>query len=568
MEFKKSFKALLGLLLLFQVAYTIFLFSIGYNDIVHLILSRTGKLHKIQEFQNAYLTASKFYLIRYLFLSLTILYAIVCYYLADTLYKILNRIVYAISKEAKKNFNKLHTLEKHDKIILLSVSIFFILYRLYHIIILPISYDEGWSYLNFFSKNVIVSALYYPAPNNHILYSIFANLFTLIPIDPKIAIRLPNLFVGLFSALLIYVFFKDFFNENIALMGYITFSSLFPTNLYSIHARGYMLIALFSILIIFPILKLTLVRNRKIYWVTFIIASILGFYTIPTFLYPFGSVCLFAVIAFVYKKNYLPIKYLIYSGAIIVIVTALLYLPTFYISGTDALLNNANIKNVKGETHIKLEHLQSTANWLWGINTGGTLLMAVMIIASFLGSVFLKKTNNKLMALFIFTLFLLPIIFVFAQNVLAYERTWIYLTIIIILFLSVTIFQVISDKIQYFSKKINYLFLLPMLLLTNFNHIYDKICSNDFTAGNFAQQYLIHSSFQNIYINYDYYDIIITYNLSRVNNTIKIDRHDSYDQNKLYDYLILRKSNRQFTPDLEGYILDYEDQSVKGYKKL
>ncbi len=566
--------SLIGLLLLFQIACTIYLFSTTYNDFILFILNKTGKLHKIDEFENSYLTISKFNFIRYFSFAITILYGAIIYFIVTHSNKILNSFYNAFSALincVKRNIFKIISLQKHEKIILLSTLTFFVLYRLYQIIVLPISYDEAWTYMNFSSKNIIVSALYYPAPNNQILYSMITNVFLLLPIDDKIAIRLPNLLIGVIAALLIFIFLKDFFNKNTALMGFITFSSLFPVNLYSIQARGYMLIVLFSILITYAIFKIVFVRSRKIYWAVFIIASILGFYTIPTFLYPFVSVSFFAFIAFLYEKNYWLIKYLIYSGVIITIAVILLYLPPFYISGTDALFNNSNIQNVANnpeKINIKLNHLQSTANWLWGINIGGTLLMAIIIVISLVSIFFFKNYNNKLMMLFVFISLALPIIFVFIQNVVAYQRTWIHLTFILIIFLSLTLFQFISNKILSMPTKIFYLFLLPIFLLTNFNYLYHKICITDFLAENFTQQHLVDSSFKNIYINYDYYDTIITYILTVSHNSIIIDRHDAYDKNKPYDYLILKKSNQQFNPSLEDFILDYEDYYIKAYKKI
>src|SRR5712671_5590327 len=47
---------------------------------------------------------------------------------------------------------------------------------------LPVAYDEASTYLNFTSHSPLVSMLYYPAPNNHILHSVITSFTKYIPL--------------------------------------------------------------------------------------------------------------------------------------------------------------------------------------------------------------------------------------------------------------------------------------------------------------------------------------------------------------------------------------------------
>ena len=49
---------------------------------------------------------------------------------------------------------------------------------IYYAIRLPVTYDEAWTYLYFTINSPLVSASFYPAPNNHILFSLLARVTT------------------------------------------------------------------------------------------------------------------------------------------------------------------------------------------------------------------------------------------------------------------------------------------------------------------------------------------------------------------------------------------------------
>ena len=88
----------------------------------------------------------------------------------------------------KINISKFISAEKQflDKILYSKFYLLLILplvFNLYLIISLPITYDEAWTYNNFISKGLLVSVSYYPMPNNHVLYNAICSIINLFSIQ-------------------------------------------------------------------------------------------------------------------------------------------------------------------------------------------------------------------------------------------------------------------------------------------------------------------------------------------------------------------------------------------------
>ena len=76
-------------------------------------------------------------------------------------------------------------------------------------------------------------------------------------------------------------------------------------------------------------------------WIWFGISSILGFYTIPSFLYPFITLNL---VILLYNRPNRCWQFI--TNAIVTIITIALYLPVIIVNGLDALTNNPWVKPI------------------------------------------------------------------------------------------------------------------------------------------------------------------------------------------------------------------------------
>lgn len=96
---------------------------------------------------------------------------------------------------------------------LIYILIVYILFSLYKIITIPLSIDEAYTYNLFVSKKLWDCVSFYPAPNNHILYSIIAWFFNIIPINKLILLRLPLIIIGCFGIFIFYKYFLKYFHK-------------------------------------------------------------------------------------------------------------------------------------------------------------------------------------------------------------------------------------------------------------------------------------------------------------------------------------------------------------------
>lgn len=124
------------------------------------------------------------------------------------------KLFYFILKNNKKllldikNFNSkfLIYFKKLIKLKIIYLLIIPVFTSLFLITNLPITYDEAFTYLNFIDRGILVSSTYYPAPNNHVLYSIISSLLNHFVSLHSI---LPYRFISLiFYILSIFVFIK------------------------------------------------------------------------------------------------------------------------------------------------------------------------------------------------------------------------------------------------------------------------------------------------------------------------------------------------------------------------
>jgi hypothetical protein len=195
----------------------------------------------------------------------------------------------------------------------------------------PIGYDEAFSFLLFSSKPLSIALSNYLSPNNHLLHTFFVHIFFKLFGPAPAIIRLPAFFAGILIIWANYAWVKRIYDKNSALISSALLAASSILVEYSSNARGYTLMILFSILALSSAHKLISSQLQRGYlW--FIISSALGFYIIPTFIYPF-SVCIailsFYIISEFRKSSQINITPLLISLFVVALLTILLYLPIF-----------------------------------------------------------------------------------------------------------------------------------------------------------------------------------------------------------------------------------------------
>jgi MFS family permease len=148
----------------------------------------------------------------------------------------------------------------------------------------PIRYDEAVTYLAFVSKGFTVVTTSYEGPNNHVLHSILVWVSSRVSRD-EWCLRLPAFVAGCLVPLLTYLVGRRLYDVRTALFGAALTAVSVHLIEYATSARGY------SMLVAFALVQILLAddvvrrgRQRDFLW--FAVVTALGFYTIPTMLYP------------------------------------------------------------------------------------------------------------------------------------------------------------------------------------------------------------------------------------------------------------------------------------------
>jgi hypothetical protein len=245
----------------------------------------------------------------------------------------------------------------------------------------------------------------------------------------------------------------------------------------SFMARGYALIFLFFNLSLFSALNIIDGNNSTKNWVFFGISSVLGFYSIPIFLYPF---IIFNVLIFVYNpKN---VKKQIIANVVIGILVFLLYLPIIVINGIGSLTNNSFVASISRASVVSQlpTFFYNAISDIMGIHS---LFVLVAIIISLI-VLFLKRDSKSLILYGI--LCFSPFVLLTIHSVVPPSRVFIYYGFIFVLLVFTPYHQFIS-KLR-FSYLIPILIAIQVAFFVNFNRTIRSKMDNDIISNEIAKK--------------------------------------------------------------------------------
>ena len=296
---------------------------------------------------------------------------------------------------------------------------------------LPIYYDEAWTYLIFTRYGVAEAATFYPMPNNHILLSILTCFTSAIKVFPTLQIRLVSIIASLVTAIIVFRWLEKVFLWRVALIGTALMLGNYAFLHYAVLARGYALQNLFFVLAAYSIAHLAQINTTK-YRIFYALAIILGFWTLPSFVYPTVSLHILYIIVLWRSK-----KAIVQDSLAIAIGIWCCYFPVF-IRNTikNIVFNDVTASLPFAEFWSKLPfHIHDTTNFLLGTaitNYSYTtiLLVAVLSVLLLAATIYYDKNKTK-SHLFMGTawVFISPALWLILHRVVPFERTWTYLSL-------------------------------------------------------------------------------------------------------------------------------------------
>jgi hypothetical protein len=282
---------------------------------------------------------------------------------------------------------------------MLLILISAIILRLVHIFEQFI-HDEGYTFAVFSSTSLFNIVTNYHLPNNHVLNSLLIYFSThLFGIQPW-AVRLPTLLAGLLLIPATFKLASQIYDKYTALLSAILITILPGAILYSTRARGYSLVALFTVLSF--IIANYIIENKNLFaWSLLILFSALGFYSVPVMLFPFGIIFVWLFFENLFtppgpygsKLNFL--KYWFLAGLSTATLVLILYTPIFIYSGADKVFANQWVSPAPWSGYISSIPSQawiSLYDWTYGLSSFWVILLAVGFCLSL---VFHKKISRN-----------------------------------------------------------------------------------------------------------------------------------------------------------------------------
>jgi 4-amino-4-deoxy-L-arabinose transferase-like glycosyltransferase len=349
-------------------------------------------------------------------------------------------------------------------------------------------------------------------------------------------LRISSLAFSFATLIVHYQFIKKHFSQKMALSVAGIASLLFLNIYYSYMSRGYELVSLCFILSLFCAFTIIKEPNPNKNWVFLGLFSVIGFFTVPTYLYPFISLNCFIVL--LQRKTLW--KQLLLVGCVLLIVF-LLYLPIIYANGLEALTNNTYVKPLPLHTVLRSlpKYYLITLAEITGIHW--VVIVLLLLFSCYL----IFKTKNKTTIYFTIIFIATPLLFLSVQRVLPYARVFTYYNYIIVLLVLLPLQRKI-DKVPY-SLLLPIILTLQIGLVLNFNwKIYsyeDKDNAINITAAKLIPKILgNHKYLMN--------DVLLPYNLEfelkdkgYTNYSIKETSYKKISADTIsdYDYVVLKK---------------------------
>ena len=204
-------------------------------------------------------------------------------------------------------------------------------------------YDESFTYLHYASQPLAVGMSDYSYPNNHIFHTLLVHITYRTLGDAPWVLRLPAFLAGVLIMPAVYALGRLMYNKHAALLSTAFAACSWPLISYSTQSRGYTLLCLVFLLLL--IIAIRIGRSSGLApWLTLAVLAALGFYTIPIMLYPFGVVVLWILLGIVFQPRDVGravlLRRLCGSVLLSALLTGLLYLPVFLVSGVSSLVSN------------------------------------------------------------------------------------------------------------------------------------------------------------------------------------------------------------------------------------
>ena len=416
---------------------------------------------------------------------------------------------------------------------------------------LPITYDETFTFVNFIDRGIIISASFYPAPNNHVLYSVISSFINLLDFKSIIPFRIISIFFFTLSLLMISQIILE--NSKQVKNYYYIIISVFPLTLVYIYqsslARGYSLLFFLTLLNIY-ILKKILKKNDNTYLLSFAFFTSLAFYVNPSYFY--CHFIYFLLILF-FKINFF--SFLIKSNLVIFLLTILFYFPIIIFQGYDFIFQNNLIEKI---SYLDFKFYTQNIITILENNVFGISIIYIIILLT-LSLYYSFKFKKLKVYIILFSIIIITIFLPFMTKTIAPGRTLILvymLTPILLVLPTSRILKKVNKK-----KILVVCFFIQIILTLN---IYNKMPAEKYSldAEHLSSKILIQNG--KYYSCSNLFDPLFLY--FAIKTEIKISKLDlsndlicDADKIENYDWIIIDKKRdmTSLSPNFDSLLWNF-----------
>ncbi len=208
----------------------------------------------------------------------------------------------------------------------------------------PVQYDEAYTAIAFASRPVRALISDYHLPNNHVFHTLLVHFsLRLFGVHPW-SLRMPVYLAGILLIPLGYLSARALYSRPVARLSAAFIAVSHPLILYAANARGYTLIALFTLAGL--LLAAYILRHDSLpAWFGLAVIGALGAWTVPIMLYPFGMILAWLFLGWLLGDAGRPrpgafLVFLIACAFLTLAGALFLYLPILLNNGPQVLIGN------------------------------------------------------------------------------------------------------------------------------------------------------------------------------------------------------------------------------------
>lgn len=580
---------ILALIFLGIVTTALLLMSYDYSTFTDSILTQFGKPHLKATFQQI-LPEKKYIFIQYSLWAIVFLYSLLMVFLISKSAIIAQKITHIfqkISKWSHAQFKEIQALSKLEKLLLGSIIGASAAINLYQICHLDLIYDEIWTFLYFTRHAPIMAIATYPAPNNHVLFSLISSMLYQIGVSDLWALRLPVFLFSILCNIFFWLFIKEYFNRTAAFTGLSFFAFCLPMSFYGVYGRGYILLIFFTIISLWALLKWVTQPDNKMPILVFVIACVAGFYSIPTFLYIYILWTVFALLKKVFflsntgvqLKTAFIIKFIKVSFIIAVLVI-LLYSPILMVYGLGHSFSNMSQFKIEG-IGLLLQQFPTYLKRVFDFFGGRSLIGVILWTSALIGGGLMWWQSKDIYQKYIGGIssigLLFPVLFYFIQQSQIPARVWSF----DVVFISLMLGNILVRGIRYLGG-IRYLLIIFIasisIYFTHTNAFWKNIKHNS-TADAQLSKFIVEQDANTCFLNYYILKPSLEYERFKQEKSLKIymaqpssvDYYNLKSSDKM-DILVIGKNARYAEPlEMEAaffknYKIAYENEFVQVFQ--